>query len=735
MAARDGGDFGEWERDEDGLACFDLRASAVREDVWHQIGNDRITATAHADGSVTLYAWEEGLVRLSLPAPLADPAALRTRFGFGSAQWTLDAGPVRVTRRVWAPFGETTGLRIDVSLEGELPAVFTERWRFAPMPLLVGGLMSRRVCPPRTATPRERVLWETMLGVSTISRVLTDAVRRALGWRLRLRPRIDSALGAVLLEPASPSPEPARRSLLPRIPGLVFVAGLGEAAPILRASARGRRTDVEIEVALAPRQQEARLSFAVGFSRHAEVSKVVADLRAASARESASRWQQIWRLEMPSAPALERETSWHALYLRSAQVRDTVLGCRYLPQGSAYAYIHGLQGAPRDYAIASLPLALVDPAGARDLLRLCLRLVRHDGSLSYAHTGAGFPTSAGIHAAPSDLPLFLLWAVTDYVWAASDRALLDEARPALLRAWRHLREGVGVGPHGLLRAGSGDWNDPITAFAPSRRAFHRHGESSFNSAMAAYVLPRAAELLPEVGPPMRGLAADLREAMAGAWAGQWFVRGYDGAGGAIGSDHLFLDANAFCLIARLGTEEQRRALAGAIVSRCCDPSPIGPTILDHPHPVRAGLLPAGWDTNGGVWAFICALTVWGLALHDPEQAFRCLQKQTLAAHARAYPHVWYGIWSGPDAYNAHFGDRPGETYVQPATPMREFPVMNSNAHAGPLLALLKALGVEATPKGVRVCRLPPRAAGAWRLTTTLDRFAGAASEAILGTER
>ena len=60
--------------------------------------------------------------------------------------------------------------------------------------------------------------------------------------------------------------------------------------------------------------------------------------------------------------------------------------------------------------------------------------------------------------------------------------------------------------------------------------------------------------------------------------------------------------------------------------------------------------------------------------------------------------------------------------MQPATPMREFPVMNSNAHAGPLLGLLKLLGIEATPNGVI---LQPRAAsalGAWRLSTTLAKL-------------
>jgi hypothetical protein len=92
----------------------------------------------------------------------------------------------------------------------------------------------------------------------------------------------------------------------------------------------------------------------------------------------------------------------------------------------------------------------------------------------------------------------------------------------------------------------------------------------------------------------------------------------------------------------------------------------------------------------------------------------------LARHARCYPDVWYGIWSGPDAYNAWFGEQPGQTFVQPATPMQEFPVMNSNAHAGPLLGLLRVLGVETTPSGLTV--VPRGQPTGWRLATPTHVF-------------
>jgi len=716
----DGGRFGTWSQDDDGLPCFDLRGDALREDVWHQVGNDRLTATAHADGSIDLYSWEAGLVRLTEPVAWGEPSSLHTRFGFGHARWRREDPGRVLTRRVWAPFGEVPALRLDVEIEGALPASYTERWRFAPFPVLLGGLMSRWVPAASTATAWERGVWNAMLAASSLSRWATDAARRGLGFGLRLRPRLDAGVGALLLEPVRV--RDLAPAWVPYLPDCVFVASLGPDNPRFHTRTTGRRSEVSLEMALPRGATRARLALALGFASREELPGLLDRLRAASPEKSAQAWRRVWQLDLPGQPDLARETAWHAMSLRSAQVRDRVLGARYLPQGSAYSYIHGLQGAPRDYALSSIPLTLIDPAGAADLLRLCLRLVAPDGAVHYAHTGAGRTTAAGLHASPSDLPLFLLWAVTDYVWATGDDGFADEARPALLRTWRWLRDTLGCGSHGLLRAGSGDWNDPITAFTPSRRAFHRDGESCFDSAMAAYVLPRAADLLPTESASMQELAASLREATAATWTGGWFLRGYDGRGGPIGRDHLFLDANAWCLVARIGSDAQRRLLVGTIGARCLDPSPIGPTILDRPHPVRAGILQPGWDVNGGVWAAIGALTAWGIALHDPARAWRCLAKQTLAAHARAYPDVWYGIWSGPDAYNSHHGDHPGETYVHPATPMREFPVMNSNAHAGPLIGLLKVLGIESTPDGVHVEPRTPEAARGFRLRTSLGAW-------------
>jgi hypothetical protein len=364
------------------------------------------------------------------------------------------------------------------------------------------------------------------------------------------------------------------------------------------------------------------------------------------------------------------------------------------------------------------------------------------GALEYAHTGRGMCTGGGIHAAPTDLPIFLLWAATEYVWATGDLSWLDAevpfrhrrgqarststVRERLVLAWHRLRDRVGVGPTGLVRVGSGDWADPISAMVPDRHAFHEHGESAFNTAFAAYALPRAAAVLetthPDEARSMRSWAAERAEALAATFTGRWFLRGIDGCDAPVGAEHLFLDANALCLLARIGTDAQRATLVAEIADRCMDPSPIGATILDRPHPVRFGMLAPGWDCNGGVWAAVNAFATMGLASHDAALAWELLGKQSLAAHAHAYPHVWYGIWSGPDAYNAHFGSRPGETFVQPATPMAEYPIMNANAHAGPLLSLLAVLGITTTSGGVVVEPRADPVPQAWTLHTALGTF-------------
>lgn len=797
-AASDGGHFGVWTADEDGLPAFDVQPTRPAVDLvlpagdvtglWHHLGNDEVTAMAHVGGWTTLWATARGTVRLTGPRSRWGPTdgtgrpstrrGIGARWGLGYAAWRLEGDGWEARRRVWVPPGDRPLLVVDVELVGTggpLPGsvrAWEERWVTEPRHLFTGGLMSRYRRPPAGYPPAQALLWRGLYGSSHLSRRLTDAARTSVAPLLRRRPRAGSGGRSVVTPPRWSVPDPRRPPTSPTtraattpvgaawvdlaVPWLAVVA-LDDDRPV---SVRGPALSVQ----LADRPGPHRLRFAVVLPEDpSDLESLAAQARTLDASEAARSWAGLLDLTLDADPPtpssgdlppesgpgsprdggppsevparVGREARWHAVQLVGARQRDAHLG-RYVAQGSAYQFVHGLHGAPRDYALFAVPLAWFAPAASRDLLEVMLRMGSRDGTTHYAHTGRGRTTSGGIHAAPTDLPIFLLWAITEYIWTTGDRGFLDQhvpftdgggssVRDRIGLATHTLVERVGFGPHGLLRVGSGDWADPISAMVPDRRAFHRRGESGFNTAFAAYALPRAADLIapddPELAREMRATGDALAGAMAATWTGEWFLRGYDGRGGPVGDRHLFLDGQVWALIGGIGTPSQRASLVAAIADHNDDPSPVGATILDRPHPVRAGMLAPGWDCNGGVWAAIGGLLTWAYALHDPPRAWRSVADHSLAAHATAYPHIWFGIWSGPDAYNAHFSEEPGGTFVQPATPMTEHPIGNANAHAGPLLGLLRTLGLEAGPDGPVVADRGPRAPR-WELRTPVGTW-------------
>ena len=85
--------------------------------------------------------------------------------------------------------------------------------------------------------------------------------------------------------------------------------------------------------------------------------------------------------------------------------------------------------------------------------------------------------------------------------------------------------------------------------------------------------------------------------------------------------------------------------------------------------------------------------VWALALLDGDIAWDEWKKNSLACHAAAYPHLWFGIWSGPDTYHSVQSYEPGGAVL-------DFPVMNMHPHAWPLYSSAKLLGLEFHENGV-----------------------------------
>ena len=108
-----------------------------------------------------------------------------------------------------------------------------------------------------------------------------------------------------------------------------------------------------------------------------------------------------------------------------------------VPQGSAYLYLHGADGAPRDQSLFAIPLTYLRPDLARDTLRLIMRMTDSEtGAIPYAFAGYGIHDGAGVHEHPSDLDLFFLLGLGEYLAATGDLAFLDSVEPYYPRGSR-----------------------------------------------------------------------------------------------------------------------------------------------------------------------------------------------------------------------------------------------------------------------------------------------------------
>jgi hypothetical protein len=416
-------------------------------------------------------------------------------------------------------------------------------------------------------------------------------------------------------------------------------------------------------------------------------------------------------LAVPTLPWLGRELLWHSYYLQAGATYREFYEAHIVDQGSAYSYLHGATGAHRDFALFILPMVYLRPDLAREMLIFSMRSQdARTGGLPYAHMGFGSVSGALVYSQPSDLDLFFLWALSEYIAATRNLAFLEERiwfyPPTAGRsgtvleharaAFDHLTTTVGMGQHGLIRCGSGDWNDELIRLSPKPRETLQRGESSLNAGLATVALPALAGAIDKADPSfaasLRRMSAAQAKAFRSLWTGKWAARGYLGIGETLlGGDRLFLDAQAFGVLGDVWDASQLRSLFKQIQSLCVSPQPTGALCLWPP--AKGRTLEPGSDTNGGTWAAIDSWVAWAWSKTDPKGAWDFYLSTTLAAHAEAYPNIWYGIWSGPDSYNAHYHPRPGETFKAGFTPMTDYPVMNMNRHSGPLLDAIKLAGI------------------------------------------
>jgi hypothetical protein len=480
-----------------------------------------------------------------------------------------------------------------------------------------------------------------------------------------------------------------------------------------------------------------------GFEQDALVNKYKANLPSLL-QESCDRWK-AGRISLDTVEDswIDRELLWHHYYLRGNLTYDSFFKEHILSQGHVYQYIIGFQGAARDPLQHALPFIFTDPGVVQQILRYTFKEIRANGSIPYGLTGCGMIQPSPF--APSDLELWLLWLASEYILATRDAAFLDEEVPTypvygrkarkarvrdlLAREFDHLVNETGTGRHGLQRLSNGDWNDGVVhGNVPPKKvgSVTKQGESVLNAAMASYVLDHYARLLTFAGDSTgadiaKAKATAQREAVRAQWAGRWFRRAWlSDELQWIGETDLWLEPQPWAIIGGAATAEQRAALVQAIDAELRQPSPIGATLINEAVEKRTEA--PGMGTSAGVWPSINGTLVWALALADGAMAWDEWQKNTLAAHAEAYPDVWYGIWSGPDTYNSHFSPYAGQTIFTPKEmetgapsawtgnvkiAWTDFPVMNMHPHAWPLYSLAKLLGISFTEEGLELAPALP----------------------------
>ncbi len=462
-----------------------------------------------------------------------------------------------------------------------------------------------------------------------------------------------------------------------------------------------------------------------GFSLNALVAKYQRSVREVYAHTCQSWKQSGMRFAVASEPWVGRESTWNHYYLRSARTYDDFFGEHILNQNGLYQYTMGFQGAPRDPLQHAMPFLFSDPEILKGVLRYTLKEVRDDGSLPYAIVGHGV-VAPMLSDLASDLPLWLLWSVSEYVLASRDVAFLRERMPAMLsaqpatsdtvanllrRCYEHQVRDVGTGKHGIVRMLVDDWNDGLiyTWAASDMKDCIETSESVLNAAMSAWVFDKYAQMLAyareaqDLIKDCRDRADASREAVAAQWNGRWFRRAWLGEKlGWLGESTLWIEQQPWAILSGAASEEQSLALIRTM-DRLLRQGPLGARQMSDGADMKGdGPDDRGTLESGAIWPSLNQTLVWALAARDPAMAWQEWKRNTLAHHADAYPHLWYGVWSGNDSYNTPENSNPGGAADQRYFRGTDFPVLNLHAHACFLYSASKLLGLEFDETGLRL---------------------------------
>lgn len=670
------GPLGAWTRDEASLPCFDLRIDQGDHPytpMRHLIGSGRLSGFADRWGNLGLFTTEggQGFVDISANVHLCRsglysmarvngelislvPGELRpdglTRYGCGYAEYSgrtvQDAGADLAVRQVFAAGAEARPFIYGFfEIENLSDSPLELQWIIASDISLIEHY-PKRLLEPTLSGP----------GMACLGNLRPDAG------------------GDLYRLPGEQAP-----TARPGIGDLYLVSGdeqfVGGSVSLVAIGLRKALT-------LAPGERQTA-SACVGYGDADERREA----QRAAAGASLDAIRQGWKRRLaPAAPAgsddwVRDECLWTYGQLLAFTNFDSSIGEHYVSLGG-----YGWRGFnQRELGEVAMVLAGWDRDLARAQLRYMAKTQWPNGDMPKGHNFRYRSEPPAVPAAPdcSDPEIWFLLGAT-CVALAGDTDALDEPCPwtdggqaslweHMQAAFRHIRDDIGAGAHGLVRFVHGDWNDFLGPMGA-----RGEGESMMNTGMACRAYAQLIELAQQRGEDdfadeIRGELDRLRQAAGRAFAEDRFVRGYTDDGLAVGTPadgRVFINAQSWPALGGCGSQDQRRRALQTAIDACrtdlglclvskAYPSPPPPDIAHCP-------IPAGEGENGGVWPQAVGWMIWALAEAGmTEQARAVWERMTLRNHYRMFPDVPFGVFNGPDCYNSHLaGPRAHWTQVQ-----------------------------------------------------------------------
>jgi hypothetical protein len=763
------GSFGQWTVDAHKLPAYRYEIDPLTSPIapqpelsgnvnaWSQIGNDRVVAdgsnhgytqlwsqdrlyqwTNYYDGSHDHFAGGFGYLNVDggVLSTLYDdrPAGAVTQrlYGVGYYEKRTAIKGLAEQDRVYAPFGDDSLLLHDVTIKNTskrpVSGSYFEYWDLNPM--IQGVTQFPRGYQPPAWDPQTHTLTAAQLPDETDTQPLTvfaSALQAPVS-------AYDTDTSAFFGSGTRAAPAAVTAGQL-----------TGSVAPPNPNGAQGRGMfALQSPISLAP-GASVTLRYAYGYGHPEAIQPMLSRYRTAASpfNQSAAQWSKwLPKVDLGSSYSwLARELQWDAYTLRSDSTYEECAGRHILSQGGYYQYFFGQNEAFRDPLQHALPMIWSDPALARDVIAYSAQeQPAGTGAIPYGMLSLCRRFDLGT---ADDLDQWLLWTAAEYALSTRDFSFLQQRIPFYAGAgsgtlWEHLKlafhhqeEVIGRGAHGQYVTGAtGDWNDFSTEF-------NQMTESNLVTAQAAYIYPRLALVADAIGDPtfageLRSTGARDKAIVAGEFvsgesvtpadAGMgWFARGYSGAK-QLGSGAIYVEPQPWALMAGAATQQQagqvvaayRRFLVGV-------GAPFGPT------QIGAAMAPGSTDPGaneqnqpglnnsrefpGGAWFALNGQLTWALARLDgvvPEAATFAWDeflRNTLAAHATAFPDHWDGVISVDDECASYYQSPPSKCGIGLATGANvvngyDTQIMHQPAYG--LFDLLALAGVEATRDGYEV---------------------------------